>query len=174
VQQEKCITGGPSTADYTLAFTSFNATTDPNSFGSQGYTLVFVTDDSEAEQAAMSEVCSDSLIKLCLFHVQQAVWCWLWETKHGVEKSSCKLLMGNFKQLVRWTVSYGTSTHNGRSTCKVTGIGDWCGAWPWDSATSAELLWRRWRSTARQGRSYIIMRPITGDIETGGSRKLYG
>ena len=98
-----CITGGQSAADYRLAFTLFKAATDGNSFGGQGFPLTFVTDDSEAEQAALKEVWPESLIKLCLFHVQQAVWRWLWETKHGVDKDSRKLLMGNFQLLVRCT-----------------------------------------------------------------------
>jgi len=105
VQQEQFISESASLVASqlitTTAFTLFKAATDLNIFGGQGYTQVFVTDESKAKQAALSEVWPDSLIKLCLFHVQQAVWHWLWETNHGMEKSSCKLLMGNFQQLVR-------------------------------------------------------------------------
>ena len=97
------ITDGQSTTDYTLAFTLFKAATDSHSFGGHGQPQTFVTDDSDAEQAALHEVWPGSKTVLCLFHVQQAVWRWLWDTRHGIQQNDRKLLMATFQQLVRST-----------------------------------------------------------------------
>lgn len=97
------ITASQSTADYSLAFSLFKAVTEPDAFGGKGYPLTFVTDDSEAEQCALREVWPESKTRLCLFHVQQSVWRWLWDAKHNILKQDRKLLMHSFQQLVHAT-----------------------------------------------------------------------
>jgi MULE transposase domain len=97
------ITSSQSTADYTLAFSLFKAVTDPDGFGGKGHPLTFITDDSDAEQCALHEVWPESNTRLCLFHVQQAVWRWLWDAKHSILKQDRKLLMQSFQLLVRTT-----------------------------------------------------------------------
>jgi len=97
------MTAGQSIADYTLAFNLFKAVTDNDGFAGQGHPLVFVTDDSLAEQTALHDVWPESNLHLCLFHVLHAVWRWLWDTKHSIDQEDRKTLMQSFQQLVRST-----------------------------------------------------------------------
>ena len=43
-----------------------------------------VTDDSEAERAALREIWPKAKQFLCVFHVLQAAWRWLWLAKHKI------------------------------------------------------------------------------------------
>jgi len=47
---------------------------------------VFMTDDSKSERQALNEIFPNSTLLLCTFHVLQALWRWLCESKHGVSK----------------------------------------------------------------------------------------
>ncbi len=67
-------------------------------FGGQGHPDVFMTDDSATEKATLRALFPESDQKLCLFHVLQALWRWLWESSHGVSlKEDRQLLMNDFK-----------------------------------------------------------------------------
>jgi len=48
---------------------------------------VFMMDDSDAERNALRAVWPQSDQKLCLFHVAQALWQWLWYSKHHIDKT---------------------------------------------------------------------------------------
>lgn len=95
------ITSGQSTAEYQLVFSLLRTIIGPTGFGGQGYPLTFMTDDSEAERAALMSVWPESNSRLCLFHVQQAVWRWLWDSKHSITQEDRKPLMQSFQKLVR-------------------------------------------------------------------------
>ena len=45
---------------------------------------VIMTDDSQAERSAIHTVWPTCIRLLCVFHVLQAVWRWLWEKRHGI------------------------------------------------------------------------------------------
>lgn len=45
---------------------------------------IFMTDDCKAEQGALSEVFPRSSLLLCAFHILQAFWRYVWDSKHGV------------------------------------------------------------------------------------------
>lgn len=46
---------------------------------------MFLTDDSKAEKGAIAQVFPEAAQLLCIFHLLQAVWRWLWNKEHEVE-----------------------------------------------------------------------------------------
>lgn len=70
-------------------------------FGGAGYPQVFLTDDSSAEQNALKTTWMDSTLRLCLFHVAQANWRWLWESKNGITKEDRPHMMEEFRKVMQ-------------------------------------------------------------------------
>ena len=60
----------------------------------------FITDDSDAERGALREVWPQSKLFLCVFHVLQAAWRWLWNAKNAIAKEQRKPLISVLKNLV--------------------------------------------------------------------------
>ncbi|KAE9531995.1 hypothetical protein AGLY_010197 [Aphis glycines] len=60
----------------------------------------FMTDDSKSERQALNEIFPNSTLLLCTFHVLQALWRWLCETKHGVSKFERQLYMQRFRKVM--------------------------------------------------------------------------
>lgn len=94
------VTDSTSTVSYTAGFKLLQSILPHESFGGQGYPSIFVTDDSEAERSALSQCWPESVQRLCLFHVAQAVWRWLWSDKNGVAKDDRRVLMTEFQRIV--------------------------------------------------------------------------
>lgn len=67
------------------------------SFGSCGYPKIFMTDNSSAEINALHNNWPNSRHLLCIFHVLQAIWRWLWEAKNNIPKESRQILMKKFQ-----------------------------------------------------------------------------
>ncbi|PIK45876.1 hypothetical protein BSL78_17255 [Apostichopus japonicus] len=61
---------------------------------------VLMTDDSTSLRLALHNVYPESVLLLCTFHLLQAMWRWLWDSKHKVEKKHRPLLLNSFKTLV--------------------------------------------------------------------------
>ncbi|KAG1662450.1 hypothetical protein GQR58_020947 [Nymphon striatum] len=53
--------------------------------GSRG-PIVFLSDDSEAERQSLEEVFPEATLVLCVFHLLQAIWRFLWEGKNNIRK----------------------------------------------------------------------------------------
>jgi hypothetical protein len=47
---------------------------------------LFMTDDSDSLRKALAGTWESSELLLCIFHIFQAQWNWLWDAKHGAEK----------------------------------------------------------------------------------------
>ena len=60
----------------------------------------FITDDSEAERAALREVWPESKQFLCAFHVLQTAWRWLCNAENAVPLEDRKPLTSVLKKLV--------------------------------------------------------------------------
>ena len=45
-----------------------------------------LTDDANAERNALKHTWPSMILLLCLFHVLQAVWGWLWKAAHHIPK----------------------------------------------------------------------------------------
>ena len=72
-------------------------------FYGRGRTLgpqVFMTDDSDAERNALSAVWPNSVLLLCIFHVLQAQWTWLWDAKHGIAQTDKPDLLLMFRRVL--------------------------------------------------------------------------
>ena len=100
------ITSSTTEAAYTAGFQLLKSAFGKSAFGSSLHPSVFMTDDSDAERNAIKAVWPDSDQKLCLFHVPQALWRWLWDAKHHIAKNDRKELMLQFRQ-----VMYATTEH---------------------------------------------------------------
>jgi len=95
------ITSGQQQADYKTSFNLLKQAVGENLFVGQHYPKVFITDDSLAEQNAIKSAYPGSGSKLYLFHVAQAVWCWLWNSVNKVALGDRKTLMHEFLSIMR-------------------------------------------------------------------------
>ncbi|KAJ8970404.1 hypothetical protein NQ317_017186 [Molorchus minor] len=87
-------------ANYTLAFSLLKRVLHSDDFGKKGFPSVIMTDDSEAERNALSAVFPNSTLLLCTFHVCQAIWRWLWNADHKIEKSDRPDIMRKFQLIL--------------------------------------------------------------------------
>jgi len=61
---------------------------------------VFMTDDSAAERGALCNVFPESTLLLCIFHILQATWRYLWDSHHGVPLCHRQILYSIIKKMV--------------------------------------------------------------------------
>ena len=67
--------------------------------GEEGPNVV-MTDDCTAERSAIHEVWPLCTLLLCIFHVLQAVWRWLWENRHVIPKNHRPHLLQLLKKVM--------------------------------------------------------------------------
>ena len=67
--------------------------------GSQG-PQIFMTDDSNAERNALSQAWIEAILLMCIFHVLQAQWTWLWCAKHGIHSNDKVYLLNLFRKVL--------------------------------------------------------------------------
>lgn len=85
--------------DYFAAFSQIKSALGNQAFGGEGQPKIFMTDDSLAERKALKSVFPQSKLLLCLFHVLQAMWRWLWDSKHGINPQHRSHLMTLFRRV---------------------------------------------------------------------------
>ncbi|KFM71421.1 hypothetical protein X975_03565, partial [Stegodyphus mimosarum] len=68
------------------------------SFYKKNYPALFMTDYSKAEINALNTVWPQSDNLLCIFHVCQSFWRWLWDAKHNIPKEYQHILMRQFQK----------------------------------------------------------------------------
>jgi len=95
------ITSRQRQADYETSLNLLKQAVGENLFGGQHYPEVFITDDGLAEQNAIKSPFPEGGSKLCLFHVAQAVWRWLWNSVNKVALGNRKTLMKEFRSIMR-------------------------------------------------------------------------
>ncbi|KAK7088885.1 hypothetical protein V1264_024257 [Littorina saxatilis] len=61
---------------------------------------VFITDDSEAERQSLNNIFPEATTILCSFHLLQATWRFLWDSKNGIPKSDRPHLLGIVKNMM--------------------------------------------------------------------------
>ena len=89
------ITSGESEEVITEAMTFLKTVLPSNSFygkGSSGPDIC-ITDDSDAERAALRNIWPYTTLLLCIFHHLQSWWSWLWDAKHGIAKEDRQPIM---------------------------------------------------------------------------------
>ncbi|XP_050316232.1 uncharacterized protein LOC126750621 [Anthonomus grandis grandis] len=91
-------TSAQTEANYTLAFSAVQEVLEIN--GKKFSPKVFMTDDCSAERNALATVFPKSVILLCIFHLCQALWRWLWQVHHNVKKDYRKTVMNMFRDIL--------------------------------------------------------------------------
>ena len=61
---------------------------------------LFMTDDSDSLRNSLSASWPSSELLLCQFHVLQALWTWLWDGKHNIQKPDKPVLLRLFRQVL--------------------------------------------------------------------------
>ena len=61
---------------------------------------ILMTDDCAAERNALAKNWADSVLLLCIFHLLQAYWRYLWNSDHKVEKCDRQEAFNSFKMVV--------------------------------------------------------------------------
>nr|CAB3263138.1 uncharacterized protein LOC104265534 [Phallusia mammillata] len=90
-QDQRCFTKGLQLLKTMLGEFGFHYTCSPK---------VFMTDDCAAETNALHEVWPDSSQLLCIFHVLQAVWRWLFAVKNAIHKDLRPTFMKAFQKIL--------------------------------------------------------------------------
>lgn len=61
---------------------------------------IIMTDNSEAERKALGNVYQESTVVLCSFHILQALWHFLWDAKHKVQKEDRPYILEAVKEML--------------------------------------------------------------------------
>ena len=81
------ITSDETTDTLTSAFEMYVNCLDPNSFGGKGVIdgpHVVMTDNCDELRDALHAVWPKCKLMLCIFHMMQQVWRWLFDKNHGI------------------------------------------------------------------------------------------
>jgi len=93
------ITAGQSEANYISGFRLLQQS-GFQLFSGTGHPDIFMTDDSTPLHNALYAVWPDSKQTLCLFHVPQANWRWLWDSSNNISKADRPALMTEFQRVM--------------------------------------------------------------------------
>ena len=94
------ITSDEQTETLVKEFSMFKEMLPENSFFNKGFPDVFMTDNCAELREALSEIFPLSRLLLCVFHILQQVWRWLYEKKHGISSHDRLEIMKHFRRLV--------------------------------------------------------------------------
>lgn len=61
---------------------------------------IFITDDCLSLRQALHSVYPEASLLLCVFHLMQAMWRWLWDSHNGIPKKDRPYLLQSFKRMV--------------------------------------------------------------------------
>ena len=96
------ITSDESTSTLDQAFNIFKLCLPENAF--YGRTIngprIFMTDNCSELREALSTSWPASILLLCVFHLMQQVWRWIFEKKHSVHSSDRTVILLLFKRVV--------------------------------------------------------------------------
>ena len=85
----------------TQAFAAYRSLLPPSPFNGKDEPTVIITDYCTAQRKVLSTVFPSAILLLCIFHVLQTVWRWLWDfKKHGIPQDCRRDLYLSFKELV--------------------------------------------------------------------------
>ena len=68
--------------------------------GKQTGPVLFMTDDADSEINALKKVWPEAKLLLCVWHVLNAVWRWLWQSDHRIKKDDRPHLLTQFRALL--------------------------------------------------------------------------
>ena len=81
----------------------FKSVLPHNAFFGRGPDLgpkIIMTDDATGERNALSKQWPHVILLLCVFHLLQAFWRWLWDSDHRIEKTDRPTIFNQFKAVV--------------------------------------------------------------------------
>ena len=61
---------------------------------------IVMSDDDTAERNALSKIWPDATLLLCIFHLLQALWRWLWDSTHKIDKCDRPTIFNLFKDVL--------------------------------------------------------------------------
>lgn len=82
------------------AISSLKECLPSRSFFNTGCPKVFLTDNDLKERRSLKQQFPAALTMLCIFHVLKAMWSWLCDTKHGIDKCDRQELYFCFKNIL--------------------------------------------------------------------------
>ncbi|XP_031327708.1 uncharacterized protein LOC116158967 [Photinus pyralis] len=91
--------------NYTEAFKLLRDSLKTDGFGGYGFPQILMSDDSAAERNALESVFPESRKLLCIFHLLQAFWRWLWNSKNDIGKQDRKHIMAHFRRVLYATTN---------------------------------------------------------------------
>jgi hypothetical protein len=97
------LTSNESEVTIEFAINKLKSILPQNAFFGRGADLgpsAFITDDSAAERNAIELCWPRSKRFLCVFHVLQALWRWLWNTSHQIKKDDRSAIILDFKSIL--------------------------------------------------------------------------
>ncbi|XP_041461611.1 uncharacterized protein LOC121412915 [Lytechinus variegatus] len=96
------ITTSESTETVTEALNLYNSLLDDSAYFGRGKSgpELFMTDDSTSERQSLHAVYPNATLLLCVFHILQAYWRFLWEAKNAVRKEDRPHLFSLLKDMV--------------------------------------------------------------------------
>ena len=59
-----------------------------------------ITDDDDAERNSLQQTWPETTLLLCIFHHLQALWSWLWNGEHNIQKGDRPTLFNLFKKVL--------------------------------------------------------------------------
>jgi len=112
-------------------------------FGGIGWPKIFVTDNAQAEINAIKNTWPESDHLLCIFHVCQAVWRWLWDSKNNIPQNKRPILMKNFQNIL-YADTVKLAEYNFNSTINSSEYPKWTKyiTDQWDGRQKWCLAWR--------------------------------
>ena len=97
------ITSSESEQTLTKAFEMLRNVLPDNAFYKKGKNkgpVIFMTDDADGEINALKTVWPEAKLLLCVWHVLNAVWRWLWQAKHGITMKYRRILFKRYKSIL--------------------------------------------------------------------------
>jgi len=96
------ITTSESEAVVTAALEEYKKLISSDAFGGIGECgpAVFMTDNAAALRNSLGTTFPQSTSLLCIFHVLQAAWQWLWDAKHSIKMEDRQECFGYISQML--------------------------------------------------------------------------
>ena len=94
------ITSDETTSTLTQAFEMFKNSLPINAFSGKGVPHIIMTDNCKELRDALRKVWPMCILLLCIFHMLQQVWKWLFLTKNGIRNSERAEIILMFKKII--------------------------------------------------------------------------
>ena len=87
---------------------------------------IFLTDNNNEERSSLHTVLPSAVLLLCLFHVMEAIWHWLYDKKNGIRENHRQEIIKLVKEIVHAETEEDTEDKYAEMVEAVNEMGD-CG-----------------------------------------------